>query len=57
MRFLLAADNFTRGSGGAPRSAQEIVRALLSAGHQVTVLETGKPAGKMNWEGADHFRE
>ena len=35
MRFLLAADNFTRGSGGAPRSAQELVRALLGAGHQV----------------------
>jgi glycosyltransferase involved in cell wall biosynthesis len=56
LRFLLAADNFTRGSGGAPRSAQEIVRALLSAGHQITILETGKPGGKMNWEGADHFR-
>jgi len=56
MRFLLAADSFTRSSGGAPRSAQELVRSLLGAGHQVTVLETGRPAGRMSWEGADLFR-
>ncbi len=56
MRFLLAADSFTRSSGGAPRSAQELVRALLGAGHQVAILEVGKPGGKMSWEGADHFR-
>jgi glycosyltransferase involved in cell wall biosynthesis len=56
VKFLLAADNFTRGSGGAPRSAQELVRALLAAGHRVAVLEEGPPAGKQPWEGADLFR-
>jgi glycosyltransferase involved in cell wall biosynthesis len=56
LRFLLAADNFSRGSGGAPRSAQELVRALLGAEHRVAVLEEGRPGGRMNWEGADHFR-
>lgn len=56
MRFLLAADNFTRGSGGAPRSAQELTGALLGAGHQVAVTETGNPPGRTDWNGAELHR-
>ncbi len=51
MRFLLCADNFSRGSGGAPRSAQELVRALAAAGHEVTVLESSRISEKADWNG------
>lgn len=53
MRFLLALDNFSRGSGGAPRSAQDLARALLARGHRVHVLETGARAGRQDWNGAE----
>ncbi len=56
MRFLLAADNFSRGSGGAPRSAQELVGALAAAGHEVTVLESSKTSEKTDWNGAPLHR-
>ncbi len=56
MKFLLAADNFTRGSGGAPRSAQELVRGLLGAGHQVAVIEAGRRDGRTDWSGAELHR-
>jgi glycosyltransferase involved in cell wall biosynthesis len=51
MKLLLALDNFSRGSGGAPASARELAQALLAAGHALHVLETGRP-GRESWNGA-----
>jgi glycosyltransferase involved in cell wall biosynthesis len=56
MKFLLAADNFSRGSGGAPRSAQDIVKILLAAGHQVAVIEEGKKSLKTDAADFDHYQ-
>lgn|GEM_PF-704805 len=51
MRFLLALDNFSRGTGGAPASAREIARALLAAGHSVFALERGDREGAEDLDG------
>jgi glycosyltransferase involved in cell wall biosynthesis len=45
MKFLLALDNFSRRTGGAPASARELAQALLEAGHEVEVLESGGQPG------------
>lgn len=41
MRYLFAADKYLARSGGADRSARAIVSALVTAGHEVRVLQAG----------------
>ena len=53
MKVLLALDNFSRSSGGAPASARELATALLAAGHRLAIIEASRRAARTEWNAAE----